>query len=55
MLKNIDAKIVTNKKIAACIYELVLYCPDADFTNFVPGQFANIEIPNRKDLLLKDQ
>ena len=53
MLKNITAKIVSNKKIADCIYELVLYCPDADLKHFVPGQFAHIEIPNRADLLLK--
>lgn len=53
MLKNITAKIISNKEIAACIYELVLYCPDADLEHFVPGQFAHIEIPGRNDLLLK--
>ena len=45
MLKNVTVKIVSNIKIAACIYELVLYCPDADLEHFVPGQFAHIEIP----------
>lgn len=53
MLKNVDTKIISNRKIAECIYEMVLHCPDADLEHFVPGQFANIEIPNRNDLLLK--
>ena len=53
MLKNVDTTIISNKAIAECIFELVLHCPDADLENFVPGQFADVEIPNREDLLLK--
>ncbi len=53
MLKNMDSAIISNKRIADCIYEMVLFCPDADLKEFVPGQFADIEIPNRKDLILK--
>lgn len=53
MLKNVKAAIVANSKIAKGIYELVLSCPEADLVHFVPGQFANIEVSNRQDLILK--
>ncbi len=53
MLKNVDSVILSNKKIAKYIYEMVLQSEQADLVHFVPGQFANIEIPNRNDLLLK--
>ncbi len=53
MLKNVETTIVSNKLIANRIYELVLQSKDADLEHFVPGQFANIDIPNRSDLLLK--
>jgi|APSaa5957512622_1039677.scaffolds.fasta_scaffold26941_2 dihydroorotate dehydrogenase electron transfer subunit len=53
MLKNVVTTIVSNKAIANRIYELVLQSDEADLVHFVPGQFANIDIPNRSDLLLK--
>lgn len=53
MLKNVDTTIVSNKQIANSIHQLVLKSTQADLVHFVPGQFANIDIPNRSDLLLK--
>jgi len=53
MLKNVVATVAENKRIANGIYRLVLKSPDTDIKHFVPGQFANIEIPNRDALLLK--
>ena len=53
MLKNVKTTVVSNNEIANSIYELVLQSKDADLVHFVPGQFANIDIPSRSDLLLK--
>ena len=53
MLKSVSTTVVSNREIANNIYELVLHSGEADLLHFVPGQFANIDIPNRSDLLLK--
>lgn len=53
MLKNVMAAIVENIRIADGIYRLVLKSEQADLEHFVPGQFANLEIPDRNELLLK--
>jgi dihydroorotate dehydrogenase electron transfer subunit len=50
---SVIANIIRNEKVAEDIYELVLRCPEADLTQFVPGQFANIEIPAHAELILK--
>lgn len=53
MLKNVTATIQENTRIASGIHRLVLKSSEADLKHFVPGQFANIEIPGAKELLLK--
>lgn len=53
MLKNVMATIIENIRIANGIYRLVLKSEQADLEHFVPGQFANIEIPGHNELLLK--
>lgn len=53
MLKNVEAIVEENNEIAKGIYRMVLMCKEADLVHFVPGQFANIGIPNHSELLLK--
>ncbi len=53
MLKNLKAQIIKNERIARGIYSMVIICEGADLANFVPGQFANISVPEHKELLLK--
>lgn len=50
---NGTAVIIKNKRIAEGIYELTLYCPEADLSQFVPGQFAQVQIPGHAELILK--
>ncbi len=50
---NGTAKVVRNQRIAENIYEMILHCPDADLTAFVPGQFAQVEVPGHAELILK--
>ncbi len=50
---HVTAQITRNKRIAEDIYEMILRCPEADLTQFVPGQFANVEIPAHAELILK--
>lgn len=50
---NGTAVIEWNNRIAEDIYEMVLHCPNADLTGFVPGQFAQIGIPGHAELILK--
>lgn len=47
------ANIIRNQSIAEGIYEMILHCPDADLTQFVPGQFAQLEVPQHAELILK--
>lgn len=47
------ANIIRNQRIAEGIYELILHCPGADLSKFVPGQFAQIEVPGHAELILK--
>ncbi len=53
MLKKTAAVVLENIKTARRIYRMVLHCEGADLAHFVPGQFANIEIPGHNELLLK--
>jgi len=53
MLKDVTATVKQNENIASGIYRMVLRSPEADLVHFVPGQFANLAIPGRSDLLLK--
>jgi dihydroorotate dehydrogenase electron transfer subunit len=50
---NGTATVTRNKRIAEDIYEMTLCCPDADLSGFVPGQFAQVEIPAHAELILK--
>lgn len=50
---SVKADIIRNEQVAEDIYEMVLRCPGADLSQFVPGQFANIEIPAHAELILK--
>ena len=50
---TITAEIVRNNRIAEGIYELTLHCPGADLSAFVPGQFAQVEVPGHAELILK--
>ena len=50
---NGTASIIRNKRIAEGIYEMILHCPDADLSAFVPGQFAQVEVPEHAELILK--
>ena len=50
---NITATIMENRRIAEGIYEMALRCPGADLSAFVPGQFAQVEIPSHAELILK--
>ena len=52
-MNNTTATIKENKKLNDVMYKMVLYCPDADLSGFVPGQFADIEIPGHAEMLLK--
>jgi dihydroorotate dehydrogenase electron transfer subunit len=42
-----------NIALNTAIYKMVLDCPDVDLSKFVPGQFADIEIPGHAEMLLK--
>ncbi len=53
MFKKIYASVKENNEIAKLIFRMELACEDADLEHFVPGQFANLEIPGHKELLLK--
>lgn len=53
MLKNLQASILSNEKIADGIYRMTLHCPGADLAHFIPGQFAHISIPGHAELLTK--
>lgn len=53
MFKKISAAIVENIETAKCIYTMVLDCGGADLLHFIPGQFANLKIPGRNELLLR--
>lgn len=53
MLKNIETTIKKNERIAQGIYKMVLFCEGADLAQFVPGQFANLSVPDHEQLLLK--
>jgi dihydroorotate dehydrogenase electron transfer subunit len=53
MPDNGAATVLRNSQIAEDIYEMTLYCPDADLASFVPGQFAQVEIPGHVELILK--
>ena len=50
---NGTAIIEQNNRIAEDIFEIKLRCTDADLTAFVPGQFAQVEIPGHAELILK--
>ena len=50
---NGTASITRNRRIAEGIYEMILHCPDADLSAFIPGQFAQIEVPQHAELILK--
>ncbi len=53
MIYNGAVRIAHNHRIAQDIVELALYCPEADLSPFVPGQFAQVEIPGHAELILK--
>jgi dihydroorotate dehydrogenase electron transfer subunit len=53
MLKNLRATIISNEKTAEGIYRVVLHCPGIDLKHLIPGQFAHIGIPGRRELLMK--
>ena len=50
---NGNAVILRNNRIAEDIFELTLHCPGADLAAFVPGQFAQVEVPAHAELILK--
>lgn len=50
---NAAATIMRNNQIAEGIFEMALHCPEADLFTFVPGQFAQVEIPAHAELILK--
>lgn len=53
MFKKITAVVEENREAAKNIFRMVLRCEGADLEHFVPGQFANLEIPGHGELLLK--
>ena len=52
-MTNTTATIKENVKINDAMYRMVLDCPDIDLSKFIPGQFADIEVPGHPEMLLK--
>lgn len=52
-MTNTMVTVKENTALNAAIYKMVLSCPDVDLSDFVPGQFADIEIPGHAEMLLK--
>jgi dihydroorotate dehydrogenase electron transfer subunit len=50
-MKTVDAVILQNIPIAKEIYSMILYFPQGFDTQPVPGQFINIEIPDKSHIL----
>lgn len=46
-------EVVSNEKTAQGTYHMVVKAPEAFFDEFVPGQFAHIEVPGAPQLLLR--
>ena len=47
------AQIIRNEKIADCVYRMTLKTDPKALSGFIPGQFANLKIPGRGELLLR--
>lgn len=52
-MKECTGQIIANEQIAQNIYELVLFSEDLKGLPVLPGTFAQLEIPGRKDLILR--
>jgi dihydroorotate dehydrogenase electron transfer subunit len=53
MFKKVTAWVGKNEETASNIYCMELICEGADLAHFIPGQFANVEVPGHNELLLK--
>lgn len=53
MFKKVITTVQRNSEIAANIYRMELICEGADLAHFVPGQFANLNVPGHGELLLR--
>lgn len=53
MSKTYNETVLSNEQVAENIYKLVISCDKTVNDEFIPGQFAQIQIPNRPDLLLR--
>lgn len=53
MNKEYNEKIIANERIAENIYLLTATCGGGLLSEFIPGQFSHIKIPNSSDLLLR--
>jgi len=52
-MKQVQTEIIYNRQIADKIFELMIQTPADALNGFVPGQFAHIRIPGRKDLMMR--
>ena len=52
MIESHDYTIIHNESIAENMYKLSIYAPDIS-SMAIPGQFVQIKIPNRQDLILR--
>ena len=52
-MTNTLVTVKENTALNTSIYKMVLHCPEVDLSEFVPGQFADIEIPGHAEMLLK--
>lgn len=52
-MKSFIADVISNKKIAKDIYDLLFSCPNEYLNVFIAGQFAHIRIPQSDAMLLR--